>query len=165
MEDRSRQRCLNCNQLYESSSRNRRRQKYCTRAACRKASKYASHQNWIRSPKGKDYFSGEYNVSRVRMWRQMNPGYWRRHSRRRDALQDFLLPLQLLHPANRKPTASERALQDILNSYRLILIGIIAQLPNHTEKDINEETYLRLILAGEKVSAKVSNKNGERRRG
>lgn len=150
-----RRRCANCHRLYKPDPRNRRHQRFCSRSACRKVSKHSSQRNWIHSPKGKDYFSGNINISRVKEWRSKNPGYWRRRSQKRDALQDFLLPLQVLLPTDRSPTASERALQDILNSYRLILIGLIDQLPHPTDKEVIEETYKRLILAGEKASASL----------
>jgi len=87
----------------------------------------------------------------VQDWRKLNPGYWKRRSKECDALQDFLFLLQCLAPTGRSPNASERALQDILNAYGLLLLGLMTKLPKSNKKEIIDETFRHLILAGQKA--------------
>ena len=154
-----RRRCVHCNRLYQPDPRNRRHQRYCSRAACRRVSKHSSQHTWIQSRKGREYFSDSENSSRVQNWRKLNPGY-RKNSRHLDVLQDFFLKLQLLGPSDHNPNVGERALIDVLNSYCLLLLGLMTKLPKTNKKEIIDETFRSLILAGKKAREKLLEKTG-----
>ena len=84
-----RRKCLCCGKLFRADARNRSRQKYCPKEACREASKAASQRRWLEKPENQNYFSGPLHVGRVRAWRAMHPLYWRRRGAgRAAALQD-----------------------------------------------------------------------------
>jgi len=73
-----RRKCLCCGELFRADPRNRRHQRHCGKAACRKASKAASQRRWLAKAENRDYFQGAINVARVQAWRAAHPGYWRR---------------------------------------------------------------------------------------
>jgi hypothetical protein len=117
--------CLCCEELFEADVRNRGRQKYCPKKACRAAGKAARQRRWRQKPENQNYFRGDVHVERVRVWRAAHPGYWRAHQRRPAiALQDAL-PLQVIEPPADLAT---RALQDALRLQGPVLIGLIARL-------------------------------------
>ena len=43
--------CLCCGLFFDSDHRNRKRQRYCSAGACRRASKAASHAAWLTQPR------------------------------------------------------------------------------------------------------------------
>ena len=81
--------CKHCHIYFLPDHRNVKRQKYCGKPECRKASSAASQNTWVNKPENKDYFKGPQGVERVRRWRRQNPGYSRRKESE-DALQDPL---------------------------------------------------------------------------
>jgi len=80
-----RRKCRCCQELFHPDPRNQYHQHYCTKPACRKASKAASQRRWLSKSQNQDYFCGPANVERVQAWRAAHPGY-SRHSRK--TLQD-----------------------------------------------------------------------------
>lgn len=80
-----RRRCLACGRLYDPDPRSAYHQRYCSNKACQKASHQASQARWLHGKKGRNYHSGSHACERVRIWREANPGYWRRKA---PALQD-----------------------------------------------------------------------------
>ena len=84
--------CLCCHDLFFPEPRSAGRQRYCSAAACRRASKAASQAAWLAKPENRGYFVGPMNVRRVQAWRAVHPGYARGRSRVRRALQDSLPP-------------------------------------------------------------------------
>src|SRR4029077_12021047 len=87
--------CLHCREFFVPCSNNRRTQRYCPKAECRKASKIAAQAKWLNKPQNRCHFRGPENVQRVRRWREHHPGYWRKkRSPPVDALQD-LAPIEL----------------------------------------------------------------------
>ncbi len=42
--------CLHCRTYFRTDPRNARKQKYCSRPECRKASKAASQKRWLNKP-------------------------------------------------------------------------------------------------------------------
>jgi hypothetical protein len=76
-----RRKCLCCGELFRPEPRNHGRQKYCAKGACRLASKVASQRHWLEKPQNHGYFCGPIHVERVRIWRAVHPGYWRRGGR------------------------------------------------------------------------------------
>ena len=92
MPGRRRRKCRCCKDLFAPDPRVGSRQKYCSKQACRAASKAARQKRWRSKPKNRDYFSGPVHVDRVKRWRKANPGYWKRERRNRgDALQDAVV--------------------------------------------------------------------------
>ena len=148
---RCRQRkCGHCGQLYEPDPRNGYHQRYCSQPACRQASKTASQRRWRASPKGRDYFCGSANVLRVHAWRKAHPGYWRRRRKKPSALQDHCLP-QALVPPKDKPSLTPGALQDVIQTQGLTLLGLVAQLTGSAlQENIVGATH-RLILLGQQI--------------
>lgn len=128
--------CCNCNELFQSKRRSQKRQLYCQKPECRKASKQSSQQKWLSKPENRDYFRGELNVTRVQQWRANNPGYWRRPGSqpKQDALQDLNMP-QVPDNTSILQTPVTPALQDLVASQPLILIGLISQLTSSTLQD------------------------------
>jgi len=65
--------CRHCGRLFRPDSRNHKKQKYCSKPECRKASKAESQRKWVaKNPK---YFRSPENTFRVQQWRKENPGY------------------------------------------------------------------------------------------
>jgi hypothetical protein len=93
MANKVQSKCLGCGDIFTVDVRNRGRQKYCPKRACRATGKAARPRRWLGKPENQDYFSGPEHVERVRTWRAAHPGYWRSHRRAGGvALQDASLP-------------------------------------------------------------------------
>ncbi len=58
-----RRKCRNCGELYYPDHRNRKKQRYCSKADCRAASKKASNLKWRQKEENRDYFSGPHQGS------------------------------------------------------------------------------------------------------
>ena len=146
-----RKKCKNCSDLFTPDARNAKRQRYCTKPACRNASKAASQQRWLQKPENQDYWCGPDNVARVQRWRKANPGYWRRDSQKRqNALQD---------PLNEQPADintdkgdfANHALQDSLIGQPSVLIGLIANFTGSALQDDIAITVQRLRQLGRDI--------------
>lgn len=130
-----RKRCRHCQKLFVPDPRNRNRQKYCRKPACRKASKAASQKRWLQKPENQDYFRGPDNVQRVRQWRKERPGYWRKNPKTpSNALQDPLTE-QPVEDEDKNSNFAHCALQDLLTVQPAVIIGIIAQLTGYALQD------------------------------
>lgn len=128
--------------------RNRGRQKYCGKPACRRAGKAARQRRWREKPQNRDYFRGPEHVERVRVWRAAHPGYWRSHRRRgAAALQDALAP-EVIESAEDFAT---RALQDALRLQGPVLIGLIAHLSDSALQDDIATTTRALLQLGQDI--------------
>ena len=127
--------CCNCKKLFLPDPRNAKRQKYCSRPDCRKASKASSQKRWMQKPANRNYFRGADNVQRVQQWRKAHPGYWRRQPKTKPhALQDPLTQQAIENKDNSAKLASY-ALQDSLIWQPAVLIGLIAQLTGYVLQD------------------------------
>ena len=62
-----RRKCRHCKELFRPDPRNLRHQRYCSKPACRRASKAASQHRWLSKAQNRDYFRGAENVQRVRV--------------------------------------------------------------------------------------------------
>lgn len=87
MKRNRRRKCLCCGGLYMPSRHNAYHQKYCSKPACRTASRKASQRRWLAKPENRNYHCGACQTARVRAWRKTHPGYWRSKT---TALQDLL---------------------------------------------------------------------------
>lgn len=143
--------CLHCNESHRTDPRNCGRQKYCSKPACRKASKAASQARWLAREENRDYFRGAHHCERVKRWRQANPGYWRRPR------QPALDPLQ--DSSNPQPTANERvvtevaqdALQDLWGAQFPLLVGLVAHLTGEPLQESIVCTARKLVNRGEDI--------------
>ena len=114
MERIKRKKCPNCNKLYFPDARNRKKQKYCSKPKCRKASKKASQEKWLNKPQNQDYFRCSANVERVMQWREQNPGYRKRKAENgKNVLQDHLIAQPVENNVDNARNASA-VLQDLL---------------------------------------------------
>jgi hypothetical protein len=127
--------CPCCLEKFHPDARNRRHQQYCSKDACRKASKSARQARWLAKEENRDYFRGEANCERVRQWRAANPGYWRRKTpAAADALQDDSNPQPVENDAV-APSAAPCALQDVLLLQPALLVGLISVVTGHALQD------------------------------
>jgi hypothetical protein len=140
--------CLQCGEFYLPDVRNRRRQRYCAKAQCRRASKRESQQRWRDKPENKNHFKGAWNVQRVRAWRAAHPGYWRRKgSRGAVALQEISKAQPVSPQSEARPDVSP-ALQDLLKSQDPLVLGLVIALADTAlQEDIVGMTQ-RLITKG-----------------
>jgi hypothetical protein len=145
--------CPCCGNFFTPDYRNRRRQKYCSKPECRKASKATSQKRWLKNPENQDYFRGPVNVGRVQEWRKAHPGYSRRE---KAALQDRLSEKALVNPKV-KPyfvgamPAFTSALQDVFASQPTVLIGLISHLTGSALQDDIAKTARRLQKLGSDI--------------
>ncbi len=117
-----RRKCLHCHKLFRPDPRNRKRQRYCSAPACRRASKAASQRRWLNKPENRDYFRGAENVRRVQAWRQAHPDNSRRpRPQRCGALQDRSLRQPVDFHNNTDILTRSPLKDDILNTARHLL--------------------------------------------
>jgi hypothetical protein len=127
MKKNRRRKCRHCRALFRPDPRNRRHQRYCSKPACRCASKAASQRRWLGKATNRDYFRGVTHVERVRRWRAVHPGYWRAGAARRRALQDDSLA-QATEREGKTGSLIDTPLQELSSSQPLVLLGLIAHL-------------------------------------
>lgn len=149
--------CLSCGLFFESDHRNRKRQRYCSASACRRASKAASQAAWLAQSQNNAYFRDPVHVTRVQAWRLAHPGYGCGRRRTPRALQDPLIvqaPDSIEESANRGERAAAPAapaLQDPLTTLAPALAGLIAHLFELTLQDDMATTTRRLVQLGHDV--------------
>ena len=156
--------CRHCGSLYRPDCRNHKKQRYCTRPDCRKASKAQSQQKWMR--KDPDYFRSTQNVFRVQQWRKRHPGYSKRRldqstlQGRSDTLQDLLIEKDE-EKQDLEAHLPTSALQDLLLSQPAVLIGLIAHLTGHAlQEDIASSIASMLKLGKDILYSSSSNQGG-----
>ncbi len=143
--------CLCCGLFFDPDPRNRERQRYCSAAHCRRASKAASQAAWLAQPENGEYFRGPVHVARVQAWRAAHPGYGRARRRTPPALQDSLIvqvPDSAKESADRGESAaapSAPALQDPVNTLAPALAGLIAHLFEVTLQEAMPHAALPLL--------------------
>jgi hypothetical protein len=133
--------CQNCKRVFHPDHRNVTRQRFCSKPECRHASKVDSQRRWLQKPENVDYFRGPDNVKRVQLWRQANPGYWRRQppevSADPDTLQETLMPQEIetqslseevTKPEPEAETPEPDALQETFFLQPTVVVGLIAHL-------------------------------------
>ena len=143
--------CLNCHQFFQPHPRSKGRQRFCSHQDCQYASKRHSQQQWLNKPENRDYFSGPENVRRVQMWRLQHPGYSRKQQRKADKpspLQEGLIS-QPVDITNEKEIVKAQALQELLSSQPVVLIGLIAHLTGAALQDDILAASRRLRQLGE----------------
>ncbi len=136
--------CRNCGDFFIPDPRNIRKQKYCGKPECRKASKATAQARWLAKRENKNYFRGQENVCRVQEWRKHNPGYWRRKG---NALQDHSNEKTLGEQYVVKQLTKD-ALQDLLMTQHTVLVGLIAHLTGTALQDDIANTTRRMQQLG-----------------
>jgi len=155
-----RKKCCNCKELFIPDPRNAKRQKYCHKTECRKASKAASQRRWLQKPENQDYFSGPENVKRVQLWREANPRYWRRkHKNNKSALQDPLNPQPIENNTDNTEFTHD-ALQDFLITQPPVLLGLIANFTGNALQDNMVITLQRLQKLGQDIVTNLTHSKG-----
>ena len=125
---RTTRKCKYCQTFFAPDPRCARRQRHCSKPACRQASKAASQHRWLQKPGNRDYFTGPTHVERVRQWRRAHPGYWRRRGARTpNVLQDDLRP-QETQKQSLDEGSTSHALQDVFFMQPAVVVGLIAHL-------------------------------------
>lgn len=157
MAQRGQRKCLCCSKYFDVDHRNRERQRFCSNAECRRASKAASQAAWLAQSQNKAYFRGPMHVARVQAWRAEHPGYGHGKLRKRPALQDSLIT-QVTDTAEEYRIRTEVAaapgaltLQDLLDAPSPVLAGLIAHLFEVTLQDDIAATIVRLVQLGHDV--------------
>ncbi len=155
-----RKKCYNCKDLFIPDPRNAKRQKYCRKPECRKASKAASQKRWLAKPENLGYFCGPKNVKRVQLWREDNPGYWRgKRKVNKDALQDPLNPQPIENNTDNAEFAHD-ALQDFLIAQPPVLLGLIANFTGNALQDDIALTFHRLQKLGQDIVTNLTHSKG-----
>jgi hypothetical protein len=140
--------CRICGDLFLADPRNRKRQKYCPKPACKAAGKAARQRRWLAQGPNRDYFRGPDQVQRVREWRAVHPGYWRGHRRQGEgALQDALN----VQAHDLAKDIDAFALQDALRCQGPVLIGLIAHLSDSALQADIAATSRRLLQLGQDI--------------
>jgi len=151
MKRRRQRKCLCCGSLFRPDPRNVRHQRYCSKPACRKASKAARQRRWLAKPENQDYFRGPEHVARVQAWRSTHPGYWRRPGiKAAVALQDDSCT-QAFELSNASTTFAGDALQDVLSAQPAVLIGLIAHVTASALQDDIARSARRLLQLGQDI--------------
>ena len=146
--------CLCCGGIFICDARNRGRQKYCSKPACRAAGKAARQRRWLAKPQNRDYFREADNAARVREWQRAHPGYWRNTKRYRSRTLQDALGTQVVEASTEN---ANTALQDALRLQGPVLIGLIAHLSDSTLQEDIAQTSRRLLQLGQDIlSGKVS---------
>ena len=131
--------CLHCKEHFLPDYRHRERQRFCSKADCRKARKRASQKAWLEKPGNEKYFRDEENAERVRKWQKGHPGYWKNTTRWR-----------------------KRTLQDLCSMQTPLFVGLIAMLAGSTLQDDIATTTRQLVAKGYDILGMVPGVNFER---
>jgi len=154
--------CRHCHSIFFPDYRNAKKQRFCSKAECRTASKAESQRRW--SKKNPDYFKGSDNVERVREWRRAHPGYRRKTSG--SALQDHC-PQE----SSKKQDVNQQlpsvqgtsppVLQDVCLDQQLVIVGLISYLTGCVLQDDIVASTRRLQQLGQDVlSGSIITKGG-----
>lgn len=142
--------CKKCGELFLPDPHNIKKQRYCSKPDCRKASKVAAQARWLAKKENRNYFSSPENVQRVQEWRAKNPGYWRRATKSDNALQDHSSS-KTTNNQSVKAELTRVALQDLLITHRTVLAGLIAHLTGSTLQDDIDATTLHMQQLGSDI--------------
>jgi hypothetical protein len=147
---RGTRKCLCCGEIFEPDARNRHHQRYCGKAACQHASRAASQRRWLSKAENRDYFRGAIHVARVQAWRRVHPGYGKRAPQEGLPLQDDCRAQGIDSP-KQSTIHANLALQEIISSQPLVLLGLIAHFTDSPLQDSIARTARRLMELGRDV--------------
>lgn len=162
-----RPKCPCCNALFSPDYRNRKCQRFCSKPACRGASKKASQRAWLAKNANADYFRGPDNTRRNRQWRDRHPGYWRppSHNHQKSApeglrTQQDPCSAQGPEPQALKPSLENITQQDPCLTQLPVIVGLIAILTESTQQEDIDASARRLHLLGARILAASSSPGG-----
>lgn len=142
-----RQRCAGCKQWFLPDLRSRHPQVFCSKPACRAASKTQSQRKWAAKPENKGYWRGHARLMKLQEWREKHPGYWRRDGRGKlGTLQEQKLP--------RKRAGSRRAgrtLQEQRVPDDPLIVGLISRITGSTLQGQIARAYRDMIAKGREI--------------
>ncbi|MBT6338969.1 MAG: hypothetical protein HOJ48_06690 [Desulfobacula sp.] len=155
--------CRHCRWLFEPDHRNWKKQNYCRKTPCKKASKKASQKKWLSKPENEDYFRSSDNVERVQKWREDTPEYWKR-SKRSITLQELLTLQDTENKENidqNDAQPQKHALQDFLMAQSPVIIALIYNLTGSALQEDIANTLLRMQQFGQEILfPETQNKGG-----
>lgn len=151
-QNQKRRKCRNCNEFFYPDYRNVEHQRYCGKAACRHASKTASHRHWFSKEGNGDQHRGSANVRRVQEWRKAHPGYWRRKPPLSNGPQPVdIKPINPEQSSRNAPSALPRTLQDLCLANDPAFIGLISMFTGTTLQDDIHIITRRLVDQGRNI--------------
>ena len=150
MKRRRKRKCHHCGEGFLPSPQNTHKQCFCSKAGCKKASALVANKRWV--AKNPDYHRGPTAVSRVQVWRESNPGYWRRKAVSLDApaLQDDCIT-EVVDEERERATLKLFALQDDCFSQAVVLLGLIAHLTGFALQEDIARTSRELHKQGRRI--------------
>jgi hypothetical protein len=147
-----RRKCRGCSEFFFLDYRNEHHQHYCSKPACRQASKLASQRRWLRKPANRDYFRGPDNAQRVRDWRKAHPGYWKRETARSESAQ--VAQTQKLNPVQSScnvPRGLPGTLQDFCLAREPGFIGLLSMITGRTLQEDIAPIVRRVVEQGQQI--------------
>ena len=148
--------CRCCKESFIPDYRSVKRQRYCNKPECRKASKARCQKRWVE--KNPTYFKGSDNVDRMLEWQRIHPGRQRRKGSgtvlqdicdRIDDVKQEVIPLLPLLPT--ESPALPPVLQDFCIEQHPVFIGLIAHLTGYVLQDDIAVVTRRLEQLGQDV--------------
>jgi hypothetical protein len=143
--------CLHCKEKCIADHRNRGRQGYCAKPACRRASKAASQRRWLSRPENADYFRGPANSQRVREWRLAHPGYSRN---KKPAAKEPLQEPCASQPSQSQPVTPQDPrgpLQDVCLPQPALIVGLISVFTGQALQEDIAATARSLLNRGQDI--------------
>lgn len=154
--------CLHCQGFFLPDYRHRERQRFCSKADCRKARRRASQSAWLAKPGNEEYFHDEENARRVREWQKEHPGYWKNTARWRDRTLQDACSKQMTVKEELTPELPARTLQDLCSMQTPLLVGLIAMLAGSTLQEDIALTTRQWVAKGHDILGMVPGMNCER---
>lgn len=131
--------CQCCGRRFLPDPRIGKRQRYCEKPLCRRASRAASRARWLAKPENAQYFKGTGNALRVRLWRAANPRPKKPSSQK--AMQSLIEPTL---------AAALKAcgVQDMSERQLALVLGLVSALAQSDVQDVIARKIRRLMFAG-----------------
>ena len=153
---KTRRKCRCCTKFFISDPRTEDRQRYCSKPACRHASKAASQRRWLSKNGNGDHFRGAHEVRRVQLWRKGHPGYWKKKpsSQSTQAVDGQVAEP---HQSSRNvPRGLPSTLQDYCLAQDPAFVGLISMVTGSTLQEDIASTARQLLLRGRNILGCVS---------
>ena len=152
----TRRKCRCCTKFFIPDPRTEDRQRYCSKPACRQASKAASQRRWLSKNGNGDHFRGVQEVRRVQLWRQSHPGYWKKKP---PLPTPSSQGIQAVAGQTAKPDQSSRnvprglpgTLQDYCLAQDPAFVGLISMVTGSTLQEDIAATARQLLLRGRNI--------------
>ena len=148
----TRRKCCCCTKFFIPDPRTEDRQRYCSRPACRQASKAASQRRWLSKNGNGDHFRGAEEVRRVQLWRKSHPGYWKRKTPSSEGTQ--AVDRQPTNPDQSScnvPRGLPSTLQDYCLAQDPAFVGLISMVTGSTLQEDIAATARQLLLRGRNI--------------